>query len=688
MTMTTTTTTAATPAVVPALAEAVIDQLACGLTNSATFLCERMYAAAPTEKHAILLATCHARADAPYRVVEVLRSCETPAARFMFAKACYDMGRFDEAERAILMPDGSIAGGAKGRYLLGEVCLATDRAKPAAGWFAEALSLDPYLWCAFERLCTLGADEEAAIAMTNAEHVAVPPTPTIAAIVNGFVDGAEARADTHLTAATTALRDVAMDDAAARAQTTPAVGANVTTPAEAPPPTTGERRSSGAATATRRRTTPRNASAATPATPATPAGAIITPGEPPPPPRRRPPQAPSTALRRSSRLSGGSSGGDAALEATPAPLNSSPQAGAEYGDVEHEGPLLRESVRHPRHPSHHAALSLLRGVAEGVGALAAYRCAEAEAALRSLPPEQLGTAYVQCALGRCRFELGDYAGAADRYAEALRADPTRLEGVDVYSTALWQLRREVELSHLAQRCVSLDRWNPYAWCAAGNAMSLQREHESALRLFRRAIQLEPALPYAHTLCGHERLAVEDLEGAMACYRTALRYDARHYNAWYGLGQCYLRQEKHGLAEMHFRRALEIHPRSSVLCCYLGVSLHKLYRTEEALAVLDSSSLADPLNPLARYEKAHVLMDLSRYEEAIEELEALRDHVAPNEAQVHYQIGRAYKKLGRVDVAMRCFTAALDLKPSSAEASAIRSAIENVESEEGEEVELL
>ena len=47
-------------------------------------------------------------------------------------------------------------------------------------------------------------------------------------------------------------------------------------------------------------------------------------------------------------------------------------------------------------------------------------------------------------------------------------------------------------------------------------MSQQREHEAALRLFRRAIQLMPSHAYAHTLCGHERLAVEDLEGAVRC----------------------------------------------------------------------------------------------------------------------------------------------------------------------------
>ena len=45
------------------------------------------------------------------------------------------------------------------------------------------------------------------------------------------------------------------------------------------------------------------------------------------------------------------------------------------------------------------------------------------------------------------------------------------------------------------------------------------------------------------LSGHEYSANDDFEKAMACYRSAIRIDERHYNAWYGLGNIYYRQEK-------------------------------------------------------------------------------------------------------------------------------------------------
>ena len=49
--------------------------------------------------------------------------------------------------------------------------------------------------------------------------------------------------------------------------------------------------------------------------------------------------------------------------------------------------------------------------------------------------------------------------------------------------------------------------------------------------------------------------------AVACFRMAIRTDRRHYNAWYGLGSIYHRQEKYDMAEDHFRRALRINPQS-------------------------------------------------------------------------------------------------------------------------------
>lgn len=46
--------------------------------------------------------------------------------------------------------------------------------------------------------------------------------------------------------------------------------------------------------------------------------------------------------------------------------------------------------------------------------------------------------------------------------------------MEYYSTVLWHLKREVDLSHLAQEAIALDRLDPRTWCIMGNCFSLQK----------------------------------------------------------------------------------------------------------------------------------------------------------------------------------------------------------------------
>ena len=102
--------------------------------------------------------------------------------------------------------------------------------------------------------------------------------------------------------------------------------------------------------------------------------------------------------------------------------------------------------------------------------------------------------------------------------------------MEVYSTLLWHLQRSIRLSFLAQELLSTDPKSPQAWIAVGNCFSLQKEKTQALTCFRRAAQLDPTCAYAYTLSGHESID-EDLSKAINFFQSALRADARHYNAW-------------------------------------------------------------------------------------------------------------------------------------------------------------
>lgn len=49
-----------------------------------------------------------------------------------------------------------------------------------------------------------------------------------------------------------------------------------------------------------------------------------------------------------------------------------------------------------------------------------------------------------------------------------------VQGLEVYSTVLWHMKKEVEVSYLAQEAIAQDRRSPHAWAIMGNCFSLQK----------------------------------------------------------------------------------------------------------------------------------------------------------------------------------------------------------------------
>lgn len=148
--------------------------------------------------------------------------------------------------------------------------------------------------------------------------------------------------------------------------------------------------------------------------------------------------------------------------------------------------------------------------------------------------------------------------------------PYRLENLEFFSTALWHLQDDVQLSSLAQDLTRIDKLSPQAWCAAGNCFSRLKEHENAIKFFQRAVQVNPHFAYAYTLLGHEYIMIDEMEKALACFRSATRINPRHYNAWYGIGLTYFRQERYPLADIYYKKALSINSVHPVLMCHVAV----------------------------------------------------------------------------------------------------------------------
>jgi anaphase-promoting complex subunit 3 len=294
-------------------------------------------------------------------------------------------------------------------------------------------------------------------------------------------------------------------------------------------------------------------------------------------------------------------------------------------------------------------------------ALANFDCQLAIQYYNGLPSAQRETPYVLAQIGKAYYEQAQYPESEKFFARVRQFAPSRLEDMEIYSTVLWHQKSDIELAYLAHELMEIDRLSPQAWVAIGNSFSLQREHEQALRCFKRATQLDPSFAYGFTLQGHEFVANEEFDKALEAYRSAIAADSRHYNAWYGLGKVYEKMGKWAVAEQHYRTAAKINPTNAVLVCCIGVALEKLKQPTKALAMYSRACALAPSSALSRFKKARCLMTLNRTREALAELEILRD-VAPDEANVWFLMGRLYKSQKMKGEAVRAFTMALNLDP--------------------------
>jgi anaphase-promoting complex subunit 3 len=181
--------------------------------------------------------------------------------------------------------------------------------------------------------------------------------------------------------------------------------------------------------------------------------------------------------------------------------------------------------------------------------LSKYECRAAIGCLEQLPQSQQMAPTVMIMTARAHYELVEYVqvrlfrGISDHslrlilqaeraFKAARRLDPYRIYDMDLYSTLLWHLRRNAQLSFLAQELLNINSKSAEAWIAVGNCFSLQKEHAQALVCFQRAAEMDPYCAYAYTLSGHESLVTDDVRKATTLFQTALAHDNRHYNAWY------------------------------------------------------------------------------------------------------------------------------------------------------------
>eukprot|EP00927_Polykrikos_kofoidii_P038551 TRINITY_DN32962_c0_g1_i1.p1 TRINITY_DN32962_c0_g1~~TRINITY_DN32962_c0_g1_i1.p1 ORF type:complete len:827 (+),score=93.61 TRINITY_DN32962_c0_g1_i1:50-2482(+) len=691
------------------------------LHEQAVFFAERLVTELPagqpgSDEALQMLAIAHLRGGDVSRAHCLLvdRGSADPRLRYLLAHCCLRLDKPDEAERALLTANhsstsfayadllqddsrsadsallGGVAGGAAGLFLLGQARERLRRPRECVvRCYAKCLEICPFMWCAFERLSSLslGCASDSicqstasvlsprAFAETYLSEDRIANDPVLHPALVARTSPSGCRLDSH-------EQHVALDEIVEHSPSTAAGTSRKRRRSDGarggkPPHGVFASVGSGGCPTPRANTCAAAAGSPSfriPLADRSISAAGTTPAQQPPSPPADLPAAVAVPLL--SRLS------PRRLLSSPFSVPSFARFGSQNSPRAKSPPAKECGTRDGRSPPSASRLnnedpcvgrdknsqqascltmaSLLQALGEAVHALHKYSCTEALEALESLPPSQRSSAFAQNLLGRCYFEMSDYGRATEVYSHCCEVHkPHRALGVEFYSTALWHLRDEIALGKLAHRLVKWDRLQPQVWCVVGNSFSLQREHEQAVRCFRRAIQIDPTFAYAYSLIGHEYTSIEQFDQAIQMYERAIRMDSRHYNAWWGLGNVYYRQEEYAKAKHHFYEACGINTQNAVLRISLGMACQSLGESERSLALFSAAAASGQCNAMASLQKGSALSEMGRYSEAVEELRRAQG-LAPREPCVQYQLGRAHAGSGDAQRALLHFTMALDL----------------------------
>jgi len=286
------------------------------------------------------------------------------------------------------------------------------------------------------------------------------------------------------------------------------------------------------------------------------------------------------------------------------------------------------------------------------------------------------TPFVLALRARLLLEQGKYDACADLFGALRQQQPDRARDMELYSTALWHLRREPALALLAFELThrgAAPRRSWQSWCALGNAFSLRHDSANAIKCFERALVIKPTA-YAHTLLGYEFMATDELSRATDAFSRALACSPQHFNAWYGLATACYSLGYLADAEAHCMQALHLNPNNGVLHCFLGAVLAERGAMANAIIALDRACVLDPKSATPRVRKADALAQLGRDEEALRLLLEV-EQLAPEDAEVQLELGELYKRLGEGESAVQHFTKAHQLDPRRG--VKIRKMLENI-----------
>jgi tetratricopeptide (TPR) repeat protein len=304
------------------------------------------------------------------------------------------------------------------------------------------------------------------------------------------------------------------------------------------------------------------------------------------------------------------------------------------------------------------------------------------------------------ATGYALHMKGDIERAIESYRLALEMDPDDTITMFNYGKALVAQRSYLAARLVLEDAVKSDPEDAQSWIALGEVYEDLDELDLAFHAYERALILDPGSPDARCLAAHVCLMSGRLDEAEWEYKMAASENPEDSEAWAGLGEVLIAQERYHEALSVCRKALEIDPMSVYglsgyisACEHTGdfdearravnIALEKDNNSsdlwyllagieaaaeipEQALPAYERAAKLNPADSAAHAGIGWALIELER-DLALAEIHLLESvRLAPDWYYPCLQLGELYLQKNDRDTAADWFTRAYEIAPDEPE----------------------
>lgn len=259
--------------------------------------------------------------------------------------------------------------------------------------------------------------------------------------------------------------------------------------------------------------------------------------------------------------------------------------------------------------------------------------------------------------GLCLFKMNRVADAESVIKKYLQSSPEDLEAVRVLGQVLFAQKRYAEVVATLWG----KHWDdiPTEYILAVS-LSQTNDQAGASRVLRELLEEHPKSAELKALLGQAAEQEKNYIDAVRYYQEALSLDPTVPEVEFGLGMIYLRNGEMQKAEQHFRNELVHHPHDTRDEYYLAYALGMQQRYDEAIDILRRTVLQHPDFAEARITLGSDLIAQHKPQEGLEQL-LIVEKLQPNDPKLEYQIGVAYRTLGRSTEAKAAFARSVQLR---------------------------